>query len=99
MQPVPKKGDRSNPSNYRPIALISGLSKAFETILNRKFLKHLSSYNLSDHQYEFRKGLSTGDLAFLTDSWSVSLKRFGKAFTVVHNEVRFLAPGSSNLSL
>ncbi len=79
VQPVPKKGDRSNPSSYRPIALISCLSKAFETILNRKFLKHLSSFNLfSDHQYEFCKGRSPGALlAFLTDSWSSSLSRFG----------------------
>ena len=84
VQPVPKKGDRSNPSNYRPIALISCLSKAFETILNRKFLKHLSSFNLvSDHQYGFRKGRSTGDLlAFLTNSWSSSLSRFGETFAV-----------------
>ncbi len=34
VQPVTKKGDRSNPSNWRPIALLSSLSKAFETILN-----------------------------------------------------------------
>ncbi len=84
VQPVPKKGDRSNPSNYRPLALISCLSKAFETIFNRKFLKHLSSFNLlSDHQYGFRKGRSTGDvLAFLTDSWSFSLNRSGETFSV-----------------
>ncbi len=56
VQPVPKKGDRSNHSTYRPIALISCLSKAFETILNRKFLKHLSSFNLlSDHQHGFAR--------------------------------------------
>ncbi len=84
MGAAPKKGDRSNPSNYRPIAFISCLSKAFETILNRKFLKHLSSFNLlSDHQYGFRKGRSTGDLlAFLADSWSSSLSRFGETFAV-----------------
>ncbi len=84
LQPVPKNCDRFNPSNYRPIALISCLSKAFETILNRKFLKHLSSFSLlSDHQYGFRKGSSTGDLlAFLTDSWSSSLNRFGETFAV-----------------
>ncbi len=79
-----KKADRSNPSNYRPIALLSCLSKAFETILNRKALKHLSSFNLvSDRQYGFRKGCSTGDLlAFFTYSWSSSLCSFGETFAV-----------------
>ncbi len=38
IQPVPKKGDRSNPSDYRPIALPSCLSQAFESILNKWFL-------------------------------------------------------------
>ncbi len=66
------------------IALFSCLSKAFETILNRKFVKHLSSFNLlSDYQYGFRKERSTGDLlGFLTESWSSSLNRFGKVFDV-----------------
>ena len=81
---MPKKGDRSNPSNYRPIALLSCLSKAFESILNRKIQKHLSTSDLlSDRQYGFRKGRSTGDLlAFLTDSWSSSLSRFGETFAI-----------------
>ncbi len=84
VQPVPKKGDRSSPSSYRPNALISCLSKAFETILKWKFLKHLSWFHLhSDHQYGFRKGRCTGDLlAFVTDSWSSSLSRFGETFAV-----------------
>ncbi len=79
VQPVPKKGDRSNSSTY------SSLSKTFEPILNRKFLKQLSSFNLlSAHQYAFRKGHSTGDLlAFLTDSCSSSLSRFGETFAIV----------------
>ena len=33
VQPVPKKGDCSNPSNYRPIALILAVAKASETLL------------------------------------------------------------------
>ena len=36
IQPIPNKGDRSNLSNYRPIALISCLSKVFESILNKE---------------------------------------------------------------
>ncbi len=84
VQPVPKKGDRSNPSNYRRIALLSCLSKASESILNRKIQKHLStSALLSDRQYGFRKGRSTGDLlSLLTDSRSSSLSRFGETFSV-----------------
>ncbi len=84
MQPVPKKGDSSNPSNYHPIASISCLSQAFATIFNRKFFRHLSSFSLlSGQQYGFRKGRSTGDLlAFCTESWSSSLSRFGETFAV-----------------
>ncbi len=82
VQPVPKKGARSNPSNYCPVALLSCLSKSFESIINRKLLKHLSTSDLSDHQYGFCKGRSTGDLAFLTDSWSSSPSRFGETFAV-----------------
>ncbi len=84
VQPVPKKGDRSNPSSYRPIALLSCLSKAFESMLNRKIQKHLSTSDLlSDRQYGFRKGRSTGDLlSLLSDSWSSSLSRFGETFSV-----------------
>ena len=84
VQPVPKKGDRSQVSNYRPIALISCLSKVFETILNQKIQKHLIKHDLlSDRQYGFRKGRSTGDLlSFLSDAWSSSLRDFGESFAV-----------------
>ncbi len=82
--PPPKKGYRSNPLNYRPIALLSCLSKAFESILNGKIQKHLSTSDLlSDHQYGFRKGCSAGDILSLqTDSWSSSLSHFGETFSV-----------------
>ena len=60
------------------------LSKVFESILNKKILKHLSLHNLpSDRQYGFRQGRSTGDLlAFLTESWSSSFRNFGETFAV-----------------
>ena len=34
VQPVPKKGDLSDPGNYRPIAICSNLAKVMESILN-----------------------------------------------------------------
>ena len=78
VQPVPKKGDHSNPSNYRPTALISAVAKVFETLLNSHFIKHLEFNNLlSDHQYGFRKARSTGDLlSYLTHVKSSSLRNF-----------------------
>ena len=84
IQPVPKKGDPTLPSNYRPIALTSVLSKVFESILNRKIWEHLSSHNLiSDRQYGFRKERSTGDLlSLLTDTWASAFEGFGESFAI-----------------
>ncbi len=50
---------------------------------HRLIQKHLSTSDLHDRQYEFRKGRSTGDLlSLLTDSWSSSLSRLGETFSV-----------------
>ena len=79
VQPVHMKGDRSNPSNYRPTALPSAAAKIFETLLNSHFIKHLESNNLlSDHQYGFRKARSTG----VTHAWSSSRRNFAETFVV-----------------
>ena len=84
IQPVPKKGDRSLPSNYRPIALTSTISKTLESIINKKILKYFSTYNLlSDRQYGFLKGRSTGDLlTCLSHTWSTSFLEYGETFAV-----------------
>ena len=83
IQPVPKKGDHSNSSNYCPIALISCLSKACKSAHIKEIMRHLSAYNiLSNCQYGFWKDWSTGDLAFLTESWSSSFRVFGETFAV-----------------
>jgi len=84
VQPVPKKGDHSNPSNYRPIALTCIISKVFESLLNSHFLEHLKSHDLlSDRQYGFRQRRSTGDiLAHLTNLWASSLNDRGESCVV-----------------
>ena len=53
-------------------------------IFNKKIMKYLLAHNLlSDCQYGFQKGQSTGDLlAFLTESWSSSFRDFGEIFAV-----------------
>ncbi len=84
VQSVPKKGDRSNNSSYRPKSLLSCLSKAFETILNQEILRHLpASSILPDRQYDFRKSGCTGSLfVFLSNSWPSSFSSFGQTFVV-----------------
>ena len=84
VQPIPKKGSRSDPSNYRPIALTCILSKIFETLLNSHFLDHLESHSLlSDRQYGFRRSRSTGDiLSYLTDLWFSALRNYGETCVV-----------------
>lgn len=79
--PIPKKGDKSMPSNYRPIALTSLLSKTMESIIVDKLFDHLEKYNLlSDHQYGFRKARSTGDLlAYVCHAWSSAIEAFGES--------------------
>ena len=82
VQPVPKKGDCSNPSTIA-IALTLAVAKVFETLLNSHFIKHLkSNYLLSDHQYGFCEARSTGFLLSSIHAWSSSLRTFGESFLV-----------------
>jgi len=53
--PVFKKGDRHDPSNYRPISLTSICCKVMEHILCHSIMKHLEENQiLSNFQYGFR---------------------------------------------
>ncbi|KAL0821757.1 hypothetical protein ABMA28_005179 [Loxostege sticticalis] len=84
VQPVPKKGSRADPSNYRPIAITSVLCKVMERVLNRKLLSYLEDNDLlSDRQYGFRRGRSTGDLlVYVTHCWGEAIENHGEAIAV-----------------
>jgi hypothetical protein len=51
--PIPKPGkDHSNPLNYRPISLLSSVSKIFEKIILKRLQDFVSTNNvLPDHQF------------------------------------------------
>ena len=58
--PIPKKGNATECSNYRTIALISHASKAMLKILQARFQQYVNCV-LPDVQASFRKGRGTRD--------------------------------------
>ena len=55
--PIPKGGDRSNPSNYRPISLLSVVSKMLERHVHHLLIQHLASdHPLANFQWGYESG-------------------------------------------
>jgi hypothetical protein len=52
-----KKGDKSLPSNYRPVFLLSCVSKILEKIVNKQIYNHLHIKKLL---YKFQSGFLPG---------------------------------------
>lgn len=84
VQPVPKKGDRSDPANYRPIAVTSVLCKVMERIINAQLIHYLEDHSIvNDRQYGFRPKRSTGDLlAYVTHLWGEAMDKYGESLAV-----------------
>lgn len=59
--PIPKPGkDITNPSNYRPISLLSSLSKLLERAILSRLEQHLeTAHVIPDEQFGFKHGHST----------------------------------------
>ena len=100
--PLFKKGNRSDPSNYRPVSLTSIPCKLLEHIIHSNVMAHLEDYGyLNDKQHGFRKGrscetqlaLAVNDIARVLDDKGqvdVIIMDFSKAFDTVPHE-RLLA--------
>jgi len=57
--PIHKKGDRTEPGNYRPVSLTSQVCKILETVVREKIVKHMKDNGLfSNSQHGFREGRS-----------------------------------------
>lgn len=97
--PIFKKGNRTDPSNYRPIALLPVLSKVIEKIILNRLLSYLQKHNLiSDYQYGFLPGKSTmlattQLINFISNSFneknitSVACLDLSKAFDCVDHQI------------
>ena len=75
VSPVYKSGTRNNPSNYRPISVISTVAKIFEKIVYDQLYENLNGSSLLNAcQSGFRSLRSTlTALLEATNSWSVNI--------------------------
>ena len=78
-------GERSTAKNYRPVSLLSVVSKVFEKLVNNRIVDHLEKCGLfSDFQYGFRSSRSTADLlTFVSDRIARAFNRSGATRAVV----------------
>lgn len=66
VSPIFKNGSKTLPGNYRPIALLSIISKVVEKVVNSRLTTYLERCNLlSERQFGFRRGKSTEDATSL----------------------------------
>ena len=58
--PIHKKGGSLDSNNYRPVSLISNLSKLIEKLVHNRLYNFLEKYkSLYEHQYGFQEKHST----------------------------------------
>ena len=75
--PLPKTRDHKNQNDYRPISLLSVLSKLLERHVHKHLVTYLETRDLSHPlQSGFRRKHSCNTaLAWLTDSWLSAINR------------------------
>ena len=80
MTPIHKKDELENPGNWRPISLLSCVSKVFERIIHDSLITFLDTHNIiTPHQFGFRKSSSTTDQ--LLDVYDRLLKNLDNRLT------------------
>ena len=74
--PIPKSANRSEATDYRPISLLSVVSKMLERHFHQYVTKHLNEYHpLSNKQWGFQSGKSTVTaLLSVTHDWFQALE-------------------------
>lgn len=82
--PVYKIGNKKDISNYRPISVLSVISKVIERLINSRLTGYLEIFNiLSSSQFGFRRAKSTEDAILgLTSLVTQNLDRGIKCLTV-----------------
>ena len=82
--PLYKKGDASDINNYRPISLLSNISKILEKIMYRRVISFLNRHNFFfENQFGFRKKCSTSQaISLLINSITNSFNKNEKSLAI-----------------
>ena len=82
--PIPKATEMSSPTNYRPISILSILSKIIERHIHRLLFDHLCNhYPISAQQWGFLPGRSTSSaLIYVIDDWLTQLDNRREVYSV-----------------
>ena len=88
--PLYKNGDKTEPDNYRPISLLSCISKLFEKLIFKRISNFAAKNNLIDkHQFGFRSNhFCTHAILSITNFFRESIdKKFGYSCFIVLKKV------------
>ena len=82
--PVHKRHSRADPSKYRPISLLSVVSKVMEAAVQKQLQNYLLRNHLfSSRQFGFRPDHSTADLlTILSQTWNTYLDKNGEVCVI-----------------
>ena len=87
--PLFKSGDQSNPTNYRPISLLSTFSKVMEKVIAKQVVDYMNKNNLFySKQFGFRKGMSCEDLLYSLCQEIYSAKQSQKYYMSVFIDLK-----------
>ena len=91
VSPIHKSGEKSDPSNYRPISLTYIACKIMEHIVLSHVNKHLAANKiLTDAPHGFRQGLSTTtQLSSAVHDWSYTLQNRCQVDTILDFQKAF----------
>ena len=83
--PAHKKDSKSEKNNYRPVSILSNISKVYERSMFKQMSEFFESSFFSKHQYGFRKGFSAQHcLISMLEKWKSATdnkKSFGALLT------------------
>ena len=83
LKPLYKADDKSLPSNWRPISMLSTVSKIIESTANKQIVKHFQTNELdSDWQFGFKAGHSCVHPLMLTRH-HIEMAKNEKLFTIL----------------